>query len=131
MQPEDEKARLTREWIEKAEHDLLAAQRAALPPALLDITVFHCQQAMEKVLKGFLTWHDQPFRRTHNLMELLAQCRAIDAAFAELEGSAALLSPYAADHRYPGSALTLDSHQAAIALRLAGEAVAFVATRLP
>jgi hypothetical protein len=29
--------------------------------------VFHCQQAAEKALKGFLAWHDVPFRKTHTL----------------------------------------------------------------
>jgi hypothetical protein len=32
--------------------------------------LFHSQQAAEKALKGFLTWHDVPFRRVHELDQL-------------------------------------------------------------
>jgi prevent-host-death family protein len=29
--------------------------------------VFHAQQAAEKAMKGYLSWHDQAFRKTHDL----------------------------------------------------------------
>jgi HEPN domain-containing protein len=32
--------------------------------------VFHCQQAVEKSFKASLTFHDQPFRKTHSLEEI-------------------------------------------------------------
>jgi HEPN domain-containing protein len=41
--------------------------------------MFHCQQAAEKALKAFLTFHDQPFRKTHDLASLGKQCANIDA----------------------------------------------------
>jgi hypothetical protein len=44
-----------------------------VPPLTADIT-FHAQQLAEKALKGFLTWHDQPFRKTHDLVEIGEQC---------------------------------------------------------
>ncbi len=60
-----------RGWIVRAARDLRAAEHEfqAVPP-LLDDIVFHCQQAAEKALKGFLTWHDVPFRKTHSLEEI-------------------------------------------------------------
>jgi hypothetical protein len=39
---------------------------AANPPLLGEV-VFHCQQAAEKAMKGFLSWHDSPFGKTHDL----------------------------------------------------------------
>ncbi len=68
-----------RAWIVKAGLDVAAAAHEfkAEPPFLADI-VFHAQQAAEKALKGFLTWHSTPFRKTHNLEELGEQCRTID-----------------------------------------------------
>jgi HEPN domain-containing protein len=71
MQPEAARVAETRSWFVKAKEDLRAAEHefTAVPPLLGDI-VFHCQQATEKALKGFLTWHDQPFRKTHDLAEL-------------------------------------------------------------
>jgi hypothetical protein len=61
----------TRSWLVKAEKDLRAAQHGlGASPALLEDAAFHCQQAIEKTLKAFLTWHGRPFRKTHNLIEL-------------------------------------------------------------
>jgi hypothetical protein len=56
----------TRSWLERAGKDLRAAQHAlTASPALLEDALFHCQQAVEKTLKAFLTWHGRPFRKTH------------------------------------------------------------------
>jgi hypothetical protein len=49
------------------------AHLVASPPLLEDV-VFHSQQAVEKDLKAFLAWHDQPFRKTHSLEEIGRQC---------------------------------------------------------
>ena len=67
-----------RAWVVRAARDLRAAEHEfhAVPP-LLDDIVFHCQQAAEKALKGFLTWHERPFRRTHSLEELGEQCLTV------------------------------------------------------
>ena len=45
----------------KVSLDLRSAQvdAAADPPILEDI-LFHAQQAVEKAMKGILTWHQQP-----------------------------------------------------------------------
>ena|SRR2546426_7024242 len=68
-----------RAWIVRAARDLRAAEHEfqAVPP-LLDDIVFHCQQAAEKALKGFLTWHDRPFRKTHSIEEIGEQSLAVD-----------------------------------------------------
>ena len=69
----------TRGWLARASSDVRAAEHElrATPP-LLDDIVFHCQQAAEKSLKGFLTWHDRPFRKTHSIEELGEQCLQVD-----------------------------------------------------
>ncbi|MGH2370961.1 MAG: HEPN domain-containing protein, partial [Chloroflexota bacterium] len=84
MPPEDEKRRLTWEWLAKAREDILTADRAAQPPPLVDSVLFHCQQAAEKALKAYLTWNDQPFRRVHDLEELIRQGAAVNADMAAL-----------------------------------------------
>ena len=40
MPPDDPKAELTWEWLIKAKHDLLAAERTSAPPSLPDVTSF-------------------------------------------------------------------------------------------
>lgn len=71
----------TRAWLRKAAEDLRAAQhdRSAEPPLWGDMA-FHAQQATEKALKAFLTWHDQPFRKTHDLSEIAHARAALDGS---------------------------------------------------
>jgi HEPN domain-containing protein len=122
----------TRAWLTKVANDLRGAEidLAATPP-LLDDLVFHCQQAAEKALKAFLTWHDEPFRRTHDLEEIGRQCTAIDPSLSPVVESAEPLSDYAWQFRYPGDEPAPTVEEAAEALALAREVVAAVHARLP
>ncbi len=44
-------------WLEKADHDRRAAPLAlAGEPPITDVAAFHCQQAVEKLLKAYLVW---------------------------------------------------------------------------
>ena len=76
MPPDPELLAETRGWLARAALDLRAAahQFLAVPP-LIDDVVFHAQQAAEKSFKAFLTWHQVPFRKTHNLEEIGEQCQ--------------------------------------------------------
>jgi len=76
---------------------LLGAQSAFTRAA-----TFHAQQAAEKALKGFLTWHDTPFRKTHDLLELATTCAPIDSDLGSLATPATALTPFAWSSRYPG-----------------------------
>lgn len=64
-------------WFKKALVDIRAARLeiGAVPTLTTDI-VYHAQQAAEKSLKGFLTFHARVFRKTHNLIELGEACVA-------------------------------------------------------
>lgn len=75
----------TKSWFAKAASDLRAASHelTAVPP-LTDDIVFHAQQAAEKAMKGYLSWHDQPFRKTHDLAEIGRQCAAMDVSLEPL-----------------------------------------------
>ena len=59
MAPDPERIREVRSWLEKANDDIRAAgvDLAADPPLTGD-AAFHAQQAIEKSLKGFLSWHE-------------------------------------------------------------------------
>ena len=62
----------TREWVEIAEHDLRAAA-VMLREEFFQQTVFHCQQAVAKLLKAI--WTERrgvgTHPRTHNLVKLV------------------------------------------------------------
>jgi HEPN domain-containing protein len=58
-------------WIEHASEDVRIARGClGLDPPALGGAAYHCQQAVEKVLKGFLVLAGIDFRRTHDLTAL-------------------------------------------------------------
>ena len=89
-------------WVRKAALDLRAAELDlnAEPPLVAD-AAFHCQQAVEKLLKAVLTWREVPFRKTHDLGELGLRVAQLVPKLELLLRSAAPLSEYAWRYRYP------------------------------
>ncbi len=122
----------TRSWFTKARDDLRAASvdMEAEPP-LLEDALFHCQQAVEKAMKGFLTWHDQPFRKTHSLAEFGVACSKLDPTLEDILRMAAPLSQYATVYRYPGETVPPSPEEAGSARRLAEEVLSQLLARLP
>ncbi|MBI2837252.1 MAG: HEPN domain-containing protein [Acidobacteria bacterium] len=94
---------LTREWLVKADHDLKNASIVSrAPQGPLDTAIYHCQQAVEKALKGWLCWKGVAFERTHDLRRLINLAATTDPAFSRYQSSADILTPYASIFRYPG-----------------------------
>ncbi|MCC7107425.1 MAG: HEPN domain-containing protein [Chloroflexi bacterium] len=132
MPPSDPKDELTRESLASAQEDLALAQLAlAATPPLLAGATYHCQQAFEKALKGFLTYHDQAFRKTHDLADLVMLCQAVDPSFQRLAYDASLVNPYATAFRYPPVVSPLTLPTASAALQMAQDAMQFVLAALP
>ena len=73
-----------------------------MPPA------FTLNRLTEKYLKAFLQEHGQAFPKTHNLVELLELCLAVDADFETYRDRLILLDRYAVRFRYPGDAADRD-----------------------
>ena len=69
MKPSEARTIETREWLGKAAEDLASAH-VLIGSSHFSGALFFCQQAAEKSLKAFLTWHERTFRRTHDLEEL-------------------------------------------------------------
>lgn len=121
-----------RDWLVRAERDLLAAQRLidGAPP-LPDLAAYHTQQSAEKALKGFLAANDKPFGKTHNLEALLSLAETIDTDCSTLTPLAKTLNPYATQFRYPGGPLEPTVEAARAAIELAQEVFDFVRARIP
>jgi len=122
----------TRGWLVKALKDLRAAEHEfrATPPLLEDI-VFHCQQVVEKALKGFLSWHGRPFRKTHSLEEIGEQCLEIDSTLRPLVDQAGPLTEYAWKFRYPGEPDEPTREEAEDAFAVARQVYEELVSRLP
>ncbi|MFM8718336.1 MAG: HEPN domain-containing protein [Chthoniobacterales bacterium] len=115
----DEQRRSALDWLAKAERDYEAARRMIDEPGepLLDAGVFHCQQAAEKALKGWLTGRGVAVTKTHDLVHLVRLCAAEDEGFSLLIPAADFLSPFAVEFRYPGDIFEPPQEEADRALR--------------
>ena len=132
MRLDPERVADTRGWLIRAAEDLRAGafERNAQPPITTDM-VFHAQQAAEKTLKAFLTWHDFPFRRTHNLAGLGAEWAGIDHTIEALCRQAEPLTVFALACLYPGESESPDVAEADDALAVAKRLNDGIIARLP
>lgn len=88
-------------WLEKALHDLQAARILLTwggdPPNV----AFHCQQAIEKALKGYLLFRTGRHYDGHNLTYLCRQAVQVDNRFLQWLNDSAVLNNLYIETRYP------------------------------
>jgi len=122
----------TKAWLTKTVQDLRRVEiLLGVEPPDVEGALYHCQQSAEKAFKAFLTWHDVPFRRVHELDIIGGQCVDIDPTLKELADRADTLTKYAWLFRYPGTPYEPALEEGYRALALAREVVQAVADRLP
>jgi len=133
MPPSSSSIRETNDWVRKADSDLATAKLifAAKHLAEWHQVLFHCQQSVEKMMKALLTFHEEKFRRTHDLVELGTQCEEKEPSLAESIAAVAELSDYAWEFRYPGEMDEPSEDQAKLALALAEKFSADAKSLLP
>jgi len=127
-------AALTRRWLAKAANDLRAADLvSAAPDGPLDTAIYHCQQAAEKAVKGFLIFRDEPFEKTHDIVRVVRLAERFEPTFETLVEQARLLTPLAWQFRYPSEVPDDEPTRAQFeeALREAHEIYNFVLRLLP
>lgn len=108
---------IVKQWVEKAENDLLTAEHTLTlkEKCPFDTICFHAHQCAEKYLKALLTLHSAPFPKTHNLPQLLSIIpEEIDLGFQQSD--LLLINRYSIDTRYPGDwePITRDEAQDAV-----------------
>jgi len=121
-------------WMIKAWRDLEAARRVKDgQPPLLDVAVYHCQQAAEKAVKAFLVYHGKGYERTHDIEVLVDLASEVDPSFSSLADPADALTPYATRFRYPNATFAIEPQSAEFeeALQNAQTVYDFVLNRLP
>ena len=122
MTPDQLRLDETYAWLDRTRRDLQAARILIAGEAYAE-ALFHCQQAVEKALKAFLTFHQKPFRKTHVLGELSTACLAIDGSLQPTLDRTDVLTQYAWRFRYPGAPYEPDAAEAADGLHTAEMAV--------
>lgn len=101
MNPNEFIKQKAQEWFAKAENDVKAAEIILSdvdPPT--DTVCYHCQQAVEKYLKGILTLHQIDFIKTHDLDYLFKLANKITDLTNYIEDIRSL-NKYAIEARYP------------------------------
>ena len=119
-------------WLRKAESDLKSA-RILLDArdVVTDTICFHCQQAIEKYLKAFLTSKNVRFERIHDLLTLLELCIQKDKDFEKLDKERiSELTFYAVDLRYLDEFYIPSIEEAKSALNIATEVKEFILQKL-
>ena len=95
--------KILKEWMEFAEMDFLTAKHLYehMYPKPLEIICYHCQQAIEKLLKGVLISKDVTIKKTHDLgllAEMLQEYTEADEKYLEMCDD---LTPYGVKIRHP------------------------------
>jgi len=86
-----------REWLTISRHDLTAAGLLFENDHYTDTIGYMVQQALEKMLKSIIGYHNQRIKRTHDLVELYDNVR----------DSISLEETYYVENRYPNAYFTL------------------------
>jgi HEPN domain-containing protein len=90
------------EWIKIADDDFDSA--IILSQAIrkhYEVICYHCAQAVEKYLKGYLEYNDIIPEKTHNLTYLNSICIDKDTRFINIKTECDFLNKFANDIRYP------------------------------
>ena len=88
-------------WLEKALSDLQSARILLTWGGDEMAVAFHCQQAIEKALKGYLLFKLGRHFDGHNLTFLCRQAAMVDDRFVRYLGESAALNNYYIETRYP------------------------------
>jgi len=105
-----DKINIVKEWLDFAGKDISSAKYLLdMRPIPLEIICYHCEQAAEKVLKGYLIHHDVEPPKTHDLRLLCKMCAEFDRSFDEISQSCVNLTAYGVQTRYPFEIEILDS----------------------
>jgi HEPN domain-containing protein len=90
-------------WIRHAaEDERIARGCLGFDPPSLGGAAFHCQQAAEKLLKGFLVRAGTDFRKTHDLDALGQSVAAVFPSTAPLLSPLRQWTTWNVAYRYPG-----------------------------
>ncbi len=122
---------LVHAWLVKAARDLETARIvASYMPDYYDVIAFHCQQAIEKSLKGYLVWIDVEFKPVHDLGYLINLASTRDAEMDIWFEVVDEISRYAVQIRYPDTIIILTNDQVRDAIATADQIIEMVSRKI-
>ena len=108
-----------KEWISRAESNLLIAQTAQKGGGLYyEDLCYQLHQAVEKGLKGLLVFHGENPPKTHDLFNLLSRLEKYINVTDDILDKTLLLDRYSVNIKYPGdyTPVTLEDFEEALAV---------------
>lgn len=115
------------DWLERAAEDIAAAARLVDNTETCNAAAFHCQQCIEKALKGYILFKTHRHEDGHNLTWLCRQAIKSDQRLAEWLNDSVVLNRYYIETRYPADIpLALDRETVSRAYGMAREMYRFI-----
>lgn len=113
MSVRPEQARLVRQWVARAEEDLVNAEHTLTLRERCPVgtVCFHAQQCAEKYLKALLTYRAIEFPKTHDLVVLLNRLGSESGLELRAE-EVQPLNRFSTEARYPGDWDPIDIQEA-------------------
>lgn len=116
-------------WIRRAESSLELGLVEKTGGIVYEDLCFQLQQAVEKILKAFLVFHDIEPPVTHSFAVLLKKVRGVTRYPPEIERTIEL-EDYAVQTRYPGEYTPVGKEEYEEAVRIARNAVVWFRNRM-
>ncbi len=116
-------------WLAIVQIDLRSA-KVLVKEGLFTTVVYHCQQAAEKSLKGYLAFQKQDIIKSHDLVKLVGLCVKFEKDFGKLREATEQLNSYSSQFRYPTEFETPEFVDAEMAIKHAQSIMNFVAKKI-
>lgn len=117
---------IAHEWFRYANQDLSSANYLqSMQPVPVEIICYHCQQSVEKSLKGFISLNGGSIQKTHDLVALNKCCTGYDSTFLDIEEDCLNLTDYGVQTRYPFN-LEISENDAQLAIESAERVQTFL-----
>lgn len=89
------------DWYDKAQKDLRGAQILFEAEADNSLVAFHCQQAIEKALKGYVLKTTKELLEGHSLIFLIRRAARFDEEIRKFNKDCAFVNQFYIETRYP------------------------------
>lgn len=130
MPPDTKDLGTPEEWLKRARSNLAIAKQPKPEDVYWEDLCFEAQQAAEKALKAVLLFKNIQFRFVHDLAELLTLLERNSILFPENIRSAAELTDFSVEARYPGPSETVTEEEFKEAFQIAEAVVAWAESQI-
>ncbi len=120
-------------WLKYANDDLKAGVLLFNndPDEFKSIVCYHMEQAVEKYLKAYLIFNNKEINKTHDITELIENCKEIDIDFDNIYSfNANELTDYAVNMKYPSSSKVISLEDEKTAVSIANQVKSFVMEKI-